>query len=200
MRALTPADRILLAAESLIAERGIGASLQDIASEAGQRNKSAVQYYFRTRDGMIAAAVNARLAEMESSRMQLLADAELAGTDHDLRALIRMLVLPMIQIVDGADSTHFARFFDRVRHHPAIDDEINLWDQSHPALRIIIGRISRNLDALPADVRRFRTDSMATCLLALMADYERVTGSLDADARARRADELVDVLVRLVTG
>lgn len=183
----------------MIAERGIGASLQDIASAAGQRNKSAVQYYFRTRDGMIAAAVNERLAQMETSRMQLLADAEAAGTDHDVRTLIRMLVLPMIQIVDGQDSTHFARFFDRVRHHPAIDDEINLWDQDHPALRIIIQRISRSLDAFPVDLRRFRTDSMATCLLALMADYERVTDSLEADGRARRADELVDVLVGLVT-
>ncbi|MGO4256915.1 TetR/AcrR family transcriptional regulator [Marmoricola sp. RAF53] len=193
------ASRILRAAEVLMAERGLGASLQDIAGEAGLRNKSAVHYYFGSRDGLVAAAVNARLNEMESTRMQMLADAESGGRRDDVRSLVSMLVLPMVQIVDGPGSTHFARFFDRLRYHPAINDEHVLRDAGHPSLRIIVGRISNSLTGVPVAERRFRTDSMASCLLSLVADYERVADSLTAEVRERRHQELVDVLTGLVT-
>jgi AcrR family transcriptional regulator len=191
--------RILRAAEELIAERGLTASLQDIAASAGLRNKSAVHYYFGSRDGLIAAAVNARLVEMESLRMALLAEAESAGTRDDIRSLVAMLVLPMVQIVDGPDSTHFARFFDRVRNHEALNHPEVLWEDGHPSLRIIIGRITRALTMVPDPDRRFRTDSMASCLLGLLADYEGAAASLSAKRRARRHQELIDVLTGLVT-
>lgn len=193
------ASRILRAAEELIAERGLGASLEEVASTAGLRNKSAVQYYFGSRDGLIAAAVNARLEQMESVRVEMLAEAEASGSRDDVRALIAMLVLPMVQIVDSPDSTHFARFFDRVRYHPSINDEHVLWDASHPSLRIIIGRITRAITMVPEPDRRFRTDSMASCLLGLIADYERAADGLDPNARLRRHQELIDVVTGLVT-
>lgn len=191
-------ERILRSAEVLIAERGLSASLQDVASEAGLRNKSAVHYYFGSRDGLIAAVVNARLAEMEPVRIQMLAEAEATGHQNDLRSLIAMLVLPMVRIVDGPGSTHYARFFDRVRYHPAINDVHVLWDAEHASLRIIIGRITRCLDMVPEPDRRFRTDSMGLCLLGLVADYERVAGTLDDQARRNRHEELIDVLTGLV--
>lgn len=199
MTELTAADRILRAAEVLIAERGLGASLQDVASTAGLRNKSAVHYYFGSRDGLIAAAVNARLSTMETVRMQMLANAEAREQRDDVRTLIAMLVLPMVQIVDSPDSTHFARFFDRLRYHEAINDENVLWDDSHVSLRMIIGRLTKNLAVVPTADRRFRTDSMATCLLGLVADYERQADQLDAPGRERRHHELIDVLTGLVT-
>lgn len=194
-----PATRILRAAEELIAERGPTASLEDVARTAGLRNKSAVHYYFGGRDGLIAAAVNARLDEMESSRMQMLADAEDAGERSDVRGLVAMLVLPMVQIVDGPDSTHFARFLDRLRDHPAVFDPDVLADARYPSLRIVMGRMSRQITMVPESDRRFRTDSMAICLLGLVAEYERTADSLGEVARERRREELIDVLTGLVT-
>lgn len=198
MTETAPATRILRAAEELIAERGPTASLEDVARTAGLRNKSAVHYYFGGRDGLIAAAVNARLGAMEAARVRMLADAETAGTHNDVRSLVAMLVLPMVQIVDSPDSTHFARFLDRVRDHPAVFDPDVLADQQHPSLRIIIGRISRQITMVPEADRRFRTDAMAICLLGLVAEYERTADSLDEVARERRHQELVDVLTGLV--
>lgn len=194
-----PAQRILRAAEVLIAERGIGASLQDVAAEAGLRNKSAVQYYFGSRDGLIAEAVNARLAEMETVRLRLLADAEAAGQRDDVRTLVAMLVLPMVQIVDGPDATHFARFLDRLRYHPAVTDDAVVFGEGHQSLRIIMGRLTRSLTSVPEDERRFRTDSLASCLLGLVADYERTAGSLEEGARTRRHEQLIEVLTGLVS-
>ena len=47
-------ERIIVAAERLIAERGIDVPLRDIAVAADQRNNSAVQYHFGSRDGDVA--------------------------------------------------------------------------------------------------------------------------------------------------
>ncbi|WP_182380109.1 TetR family transcriptional regulator [Nocardioides sp. WS12] len=199
MSETAPATRILRAAEELIAERGPSASLEDVARTAGLRNKSAVHYYFGGRDGLIAAAVNARLGEMEAARVQMLADAESSGTHHDIRSLVAMLVLPMVQIVDSPDATHFARFLDRVRDHPAVFDPDVLADERHPSLRIVMGRMSRQITMVPESDRRFRTDAMAICLLSLVAEYERTADSLDEVARERRRQELIDVLTGLVT-
>uniref|UniRef100_UPI0035C6F61D TetR family transcriptional regulator n=5 Tax=Nocardia seriolae TaxID=37332 RepID=UPI0035C6F61D len=46
-------ERIILAAEQLIAERGPAVPLRDIAAAAGQRNNSAIQYHFGSRDGLV---------------------------------------------------------------------------------------------------------------------------------------------------
>ena len=56
-------DLLIRAAEQLMAERGIeGADLKDIQRAAGQRNRSAVNYYFKdrfpTRSGHRDAALN----------------------------------------------------------------------------------------------------------------------------------------------
>ncbi len=49
-------EQMILAAERLIAERGIDAvSLREIGATAGQRNNSAAQYHFGTKEGLVAA-------------------------------------------------------------------------------------------------------------------------------------------------
>ena len=49
-------DRILRAAEVLLADQGIdGVSLREINRAAGQSNTAAVQYYFGDRDGLLTA-------------------------------------------------------------------------------------------------------------------------------------------------
>src|SRR5699024_12317749 len=48
-------------AEQMSAERGLdGVSMRDVASAAGQRNNSAVQYHFGSRDGLIVEVLRRR--------------------------------------------------------------------------------------------------------------------------------------------
>jgi AcrR family transcriptional regulator len=186
-----PRERIILAAERLIAERGVNASLRDIAAAAGQRNNSAVHYHFGSRDGLIQAVIERRMEPMEQHRLALLAEHEVHGQADDVRALLEILVLPMFTgpYPDGA--THYARFLEQVRSHPAIVGA-RLSAEHWPATQIVTARLHRALAPLPPDTRRQRLSSMATVMFALLADHER------SGATPTR-DDVIDMLVGLLT-
>src|SRR5439155_5960126 len=95
MRAARPAkarpaagEQMILAAERLFAERGIGAvSLREIGSAAGQRNNGAAQYHFGTKRGLVDAIVEYRMQPINERRVALLAEIDAAGRGSELRAL-----------------------------------------------------------------------------------------------------------------
>lgn len=194
-------SRILSAAEKLIAERGMDVPLRDIAMAAEQRNNSAVQYHFGSRDGLIAAVVESRMPALERRRLELLAEYEAAGQPDDVRALVDTLFTPMAELSLRGEATHYARFLEAVRTHPAVAGRERLETFDMPAVRIIMTRLQRRLDEYPERLVTRRLMAMATTMFALLADLER-------DVRARRVkardlsameEETVDMLVGLLT-
>ena len=101
---------MILAAERLIAERGIEAvSLREIGAAAGQRNNSAAQYHFGTKEGLVAAIYEYRMRAMNDRRMVALASIEPTGDQAEITALVDVLVSPLVEtIVPG--ETCYARF------------------------------------------------------------------------------------------
>jgi AcrR family transcriptional regulator len=193
-------ERIIVAAERLIAEHGTEVPLRDIATAAGQRNNSAVQYHFGTRDGLIDAVAEYRIADLEQHRLELLAESEATGDAHDVRALVSALVVPMLTVPYEHGATHYARFLDRVRTHPAVDADINLERAGRVAVRLIIMRLDRALGDLSPAVRRRRLRVLPTVLFALLADRERAVSSGDlAPDDPRSAAELVDLIIGMLT-
>ena len=187
-------ERIIVAAERLIAEHGVDVPLRDIASAAGQRNNSAVQYHFGSRDGLIDAVAEYRIADLEQHRLVLLAESEA----QDVRSLVSALVVPMLTVPYEHGSTHYARFLEQVRTHPALAADTNLDRAGRAAVRLIITRLDRALGELPAAVRRRRLRVLPTVLFALLADRERVRDDLSQDDPDSAA-ELVDLIVGLLT-
>lgn len=191
-------DRLLLAAERLIAERGLDAPLRDVAVEAGQRNNSAVHYYFGSRDGLIQAVIDRRQAPLEARRLELLAEHEASGAGDDVRSLVRILVEPMFHVPYEDGASHYARFLEQVR--TLLTDQLLDFSQ-WPTSKMITVRIRRALSDLPPDVRTLRVVSMATVMFSLLADAERradATGErlgLDSPGRA----DIVTMLVGLLT-
>ena len=59
----------------MIAEHGIEVPLRDVAAAAGQRNNSAVQYHFGSREGLVAAVV----AHVEAAQRAAMTATPLAG-------------------------------------------------------------------------------------------------------------------------
>ena len=191
-------DRLLLAAERLIAERGLDAPLRDVAVEAGQRNNSAVHYYFGSRDGLIQAVIDRRQAPLEARRLELLAEHETAGAGDDVRSLVRILVEPMFHVPYEGGASHYARFLEQVR---TLLTEQQLDLSQWPTSKMIVVRLHRTLAPMPADVRRLRLASMATVMFSLMADAERRADAsgqrlgLDSPGRA----DIITMLVGLIT-
>ncbi|WP_433677795.1 TetR family transcriptional regulator [Nocardia sp. CA-119907] len=195
-----PRAALLDAGERLIAERGVDVPLRDIAAAAGQRNNSAVHYYFDSRGGLIEAIVERRMNWLEDRRMGLLAQHEADGTAHEIRTLVAMLTAPILELIGTPRITHYGRFLEVVRAHPVIADARRLAGVDRAAVRIIATRLDAALAQLPPRRRRQRLETMATVMFALIADYER---ALEAGVRTANPDsdaaEIIDMIVAMLT-
>lgn len=93
-------ERLLAAAETLFAERGIDAvSLAEITKAAGGHNTGAVHHHFGGREELLAAIVDEHRGHLDARREALLDDLESQGGVTPSR-LVRSLVLPMIELLD----------------------------------------------------------------------------------------------------
>ncbi|MEV6135667.1 TetR family transcriptional regulator [Nocardia sp. NPDC051990] len=200
MAAEDPRVALLDAGERLIAERGVDVPLRDIAAAAGQRNNSAVHYYFDSRGGLLEAIVDRRTNWLEDRRMGLLARYEAEGTAHEIHTLVAMLAAPILELIYAAQVTHYGRFLEVVRAHPVIADARRLAGADRAAVRIIATRLDAALPQLPPRRRRQRLETMATVMFALIADYER---ALEAGVRTADPDsdtaEIIDMIVAMLT-
>jgi AcrR family transcriptional regulator len=180
-------DALLDAAERLIAERGFDVPLRDIAQAAGQRNNSAVNYHFRSRQDLLDAVVARRLLPMEVERERML--AELGPTDAaDVHALMRILVLPLLQL----ESTHYARFLQvvapRLRNEPMNSAE-TAWPRVLDALSHAVPYADRR-------TRHRRVAAVATAMWALAAEHERMA---QAGGGSDDPEEIVHMLAAMLT-
>ncbi|WP_169816253.1 TetR/AcrR family transcriptional regulator [Nocardia miyunensis] len=200
MAEITARERILLAAERLIAERGQLVPLRDIAAAAGQRNNSAVQYHFGSRDGLIEAVVEQRMATLEVRRLELLAERAADDGPDGVHELLEVLVVPMFELSPRHGIGYYARFLEQIRTHPAVTDEANLRGTRRTSVRVIMHRLDRSLPDLPPALRRRRLRAMPTVLFSLLADHERAVqdGRVAADDTAAWA-ELIDMLAGVLT-
>lgn len=94
---------IVAAAERLFAERGLhGVSLVEIGQVAGQRNRSAVQYHFGDKAGLVEAIRRKHHASIDRRRTRRLDLLEARG-EATLREFIEALVYPLAEEVLNAD-------------------------------------------------------------------------------------------------
>ncbi|MBF6173226.1 TetR/AcrR family transcriptional regulator [Nocardia blacklockiae] len=196
----TARERLIVAAEQLIAERGPTVPLRDIAAAAGQRNNSAIQYHFGSRDGLVAAVVEHRLATLEVRRLELLAEQAGSAAAESVHGLLEALVIPMFELSARHGIGHYARFLEQIRTHPAVTDAANLDTAQRTSVRVIMRGLERGLPDLPARLRIRRLRSLPTVLFALLADHERAveSGRVTADDEAAWT-EIVDMLAGTLT-
>ena len=175
---------ILDAAERLIAERGMQVPLRDIAIAAGQRNNSAVNYYFRNRQELVDAVVRRRLEPMERERAEML--TVLPG-DADAAALLRALVIPMTTV----DSDYYARFLQAASLHLPTDSATG------SAWREVLDRLTDAIPTTDRHARRRRVTAVGTAMFALLAGRER--SAHGEGAAVGDPEEIVALLAAMVT-
>jgi AcrR family transcriptional regulator len=169
-------ELILEAAERLFAERGIeNVSLREIGAAAGQRNNSAVQYHFGTRDELVRALCEARLAPLNRRRIALLAALPGGGSaqEADLRELVEAYITPLAETVrDNPRTSSYARFVQRFTiGGPPLADTLD--DEYVSGIREVNRHVAARLTHLPPDVRADRMRLMTLTVTAAMADTER---------------------------
>jgi AcrR family transcriptional regulator len=180
-------DALLDAAERLIAERGFEVPLRDIAQAAGQRNNSAVNYHFRTRQDLLDAVVARRLLPMERERERMLGELT---TDEagDVHALMRVLVLPLLRL----EATHYARFLQMVATRLRTEPH----DSAETAWPRVLDALSQAVPVADRRVRRRRVAAVATAMFALVAEHER---SAQDGTGADDEEEIVHMLAAMLT-
>ena len=92
-------ETILLTAERLFAERGFGVSLREIGAAAGQRNHSAVQYHFGTKERLARALYEYRMVPLNQRRMALIEEIHATDREHDIPSLVDAYVRPLAEYV-----------------------------------------------------------------------------------------------------
>ncbi|MEJ7935873.1 helix-turn-helix domain-containing protein [Sphingobium sp. AN558] len=90
-------EAMIVTAERHFATHGMeGTSMRQIAIDAGQRNESAANYHFGTREGLIRAILGHRIPALNARRRRLLEDAKRAeGSVISPRTIASIFIFPM---------------------------------------------------------------------------------------------------------
>lgn len=168
-RSVDTRARIIAAAERAFAEDGLDkASLTQINAAAGQKNKSALQYHFRGKDGLLRAIAEKHRGSIEEERRRLLDLTEARGID--LRGVVDALVLPLAKKLDDPDGgVYYLRMMaqDRGRPTKGISRETPLRGETKRAL----ARLAEVAPALSAEASRARTILVFGLLFHGLADF-----------------------------
>lgn len=186
-------EQMIDAAERLAAERGLAAmSLREVQAAAGQRNKSAAQYHFGSKEGLVEAVVATRMGAVGARRRELL---DALDADPARRDLVEALVVPLAEhVLAGPGPSHWARFLVQAAHDPTFARTVRLAFEGS-SFRTVRDALRAGLDHIPEPLRDRRLDHavglVVTSLAALEAG-DRPGGPRALPAPAQIAD-LVDM-------
>lgn len=119
---LSPTARQLLdVAERLFAERGLEAvSLREIVAASGQRNLSAAQYHFGSREALLGMLLERRVYAINLLRHARLDALETEGRAGDVRAVVTASTAVLADVVrDEAWGPDYVRVTAQVLMHPS---------------------------------------------------------------------------------
>lgn len=173
-------ERIIDAAERLIADRGLDAvSLRMITSEANTANATAIQYHFGDRVGLVRAVLARRRPAVERRRHAMLDDIG-ASDVHDLRQLAAAFVRPLASELD--DGAGYLQLLSDLAHQPRPTFDPEIFHDDHDSVVRWRAMVKPLMD--PTAVRLHRR------LIAMQFTYEEL---------ARRARDRADRDHRLFT-
>lgn len=181
-------EQMIDAAERLASERGLGAmSLRDVMAAAGQKNKSAAQYHFGSREGLVEAVIEARMAPVNERRLELLRALD---SSPSVRDVTEVLVRPLAEAVVGERESWWARFLLQGWSDPSVQDIVqrSFAGSSYRRVRWLLSGLG---------VPGRRVDQAVGLLVLTLAGWEsRRRPSL---SRAALVDDLVEVCVAVLT-
>jgi len=172
--------------------------MRRICSEAQQRNNTALQYHFGSKEKLVEAILAARMEGINEHRQGMLDEVLRKGRQGDLRHLVAAIVAPFTQqLADRDGGRDYVRFAAQLFSR---GDAIALLGQRRPwteAPHAIFESIRACLSDLPEDVVSTRLALMAGQLVHATAakEYELGKRKVRSQSIERFTSELVDYIV-----
>ena len=192
-------EAMIEAGERIAAERGIGAmSLREVQAAAGQRNKSAAQYHFGSREGLIEAIVATRMGPINQERRRRLRQLDDAGREPTRRQLMEVLVEPLAEATLRPTSC-WARFLLQGVADPAITAIVRRTFEGR-VYREVRQRLIDRMDHVPAVLAERRVDHAIGLAVVSLAGAESGVASARPGpiAPAAVVADLVDMCTAVV--
>ncbi len=150
------ARQLMITAERLFGEMGIeGVSVRQLLIAAKQANKSAVQHYFGSKEGLVQAVREMRLPELDQARQRWF-DTLAEDSPNSSRELVAALFMPMLEIMNDADLESFAQFNLRLLHSDISDRSFLNRLTASPATQNIVTRLHGCFPDMPLEVFKTR--------------------------------------------
>jgi AcrR family transcriptional regulator len=111
--ALSTKEQILLAAERMIADRGVdGVSMRQIGTEVGSGNNSAVLYHFGSKERLVQAIFEYRLPRLRQRRAELIDERR----PSDLRGWLEVQLAAVLEQSELDDSNYLSFVASLAQH------------------------------------------------------------------------------------
>lgn len=193
---------LIRSAEKLFARDGIeGASLRQIAIDAGNGNTNAVGYHFESRFGLVQAIFEQRVSEMEPRRREMLARAEAAGLLSDARALVDMIMLPHLDLVDEQGRHPYASFLNQylTRYRPkGVEHAADRPDENSEALRRIYALLRRRIFYVPEPIRETRLNICTHMFINLLVEKDNASAPVAEPIWQAQVRDTLDVMATAI--
>ncbi len=149
--AVTTVDELLDTAERMFARDGVeNVALTQIVAASGQKNRSALHYYFGSRGGVLSAVLDRRLRTINTARHALLDALPAEASPRDiLRADIAALALSVVEEPWGGD---YISILAQIRFHPRLLGESLVRDEHLSGLRLARQRLRAATPHIPQDL------------------------------------------------
>jgi len=201
--AVSTQDTILDVAERLFAEHGVDeVSLAQINREAGQKNRSAINYHFGSKQKLLLAILARHEATLETERLKLLEKFEAAGR-IGAREVAIALVQPIAVKLEQGDAGHaYLLILSQLVGHP----ELSIQEQQLTAITTRSDSLSqlflRARQAIGGELWTARSILVTGLLFHSLADYARLSRSenprLPVPSPAVFIDGLIDGITALI--
>ncbi len=164
--------RIIDTAECLFAERGVdNTSLLDIAKAAQQKNRSALQYHFTNKQGLLDAVLDKHAKGIAERRAAMLGQLEVRG-EFSLYQLIEALVLPMAAQLDNPDGGHaFLKIHSQLMTSADYSELRARRDQDAPDVLRLQKLMAKHTNTRKPEIIRARMMLAGVVLVHGLADY-----------------------------
>lgn len=190
--------KILAAAGELFSQQDIDmVSQRQILQAAGQRNTSAIQYHFGSREGLLRAVFERGVARIDNRRNQILDELEASGRQPVIGDYINALVRPLCeQRCDGESGPQTLRFLNQVLRDPDLR-LMEIMKGIDSGMRRAHQGVVHCLPHIPPLLLRYRLYTASRAASAVLCDWDR-NRKLD-DLTDLFTDDLVGMVLALVT-